>query len=99
MNAIRRVFPESKNLLCVWHIYKNLASHCKQGFSADEWTGFMGDWNEVIKMGSVTNFEERWKELERKYINHPNVIKYLKNTWEPLEEHFVTAWTSKCLHL
>ena len=48
-NAIRRVFPKSKNLLCVWHINKNLASHCKQGFSADEWTGFKGDWNEVIK--------------------------------------------------
>ena len=59
----------------------------------------MGDWNEVIEIGSVTNFEERWKELERKYGNHPNVIKYLKNTWEPLKEHFVTTWTSKCLHL
>ena len=55
----------------------------------------MGDWNVVNKMRRVTNFNERWKELQRKYVNHPTVMKYLKNTWEPLKGAFVSTWTLK----
>jgi hypothetical protein len=32
IKAIRVVFPESKNLLCRWHINKNISANCKKHF-------------------------------------------------------------------
>lgn len=30
MNAIMNVFPECVNLICIWHINKNVLANCKQ---------------------------------------------------------------------
>ncbi|KAL3525200.1 hypothetical protein ACH5RR_013572 [Cinchona calisaya] len=32
MNAIEVVFPSTRNLLCIWHIQKNILSKCKKYF-------------------------------------------------------------------
>ena len=32
MKAIKVVFPNASNLLCVWHIEKNIVSKCKSHF-------------------------------------------------------------------
>ena len=36
MNALETTFPQTQNLLCVWHIEKNVVSHCKQHFATGE---------------------------------------------------------------
>ncbi|CAG8847559.1 3828_t:CDS:1, partial [Racocetra persica] len=42
VNALKQVFPESKNFLCQWHIDKNIMSKCKKNFYAeDEWKEFL----------------------------------------------------------
>ena len=43
MAAISRVLPEAKNLLCIWHINKNVLANAKTHFANDE------DWNEVFR--------------------------------------------------
>ncbi|CAG8486596.1 16233_t:CDS:2, partial [Acaulospora morrowiae] len=45
MHAIRTIFPESQNFLCVWHIEKNILTNCHNQFSMDEeWIEFLGNW-------------------------------------------------------
>ncbi len=37
MNGIARVFPGCHNILCCWHINKNILANCKTRFSDVEW--------------------------------------------------------------
>jgi hypothetical protein len=41
MNEIARVFPGCHNVLCSWHINKNILANCKTHFSNVEWQQFM----------------------------------------------------------
>ena len=42
MNAIRIVFPRTMNLLCIWHIEKNVLRNCKCHFEKEEdWFTFL----------------------------------------------------------
>jgi hypothetical protein len=48
MHALERSFTSSVNLLCVWHIQKNVLANCKQCFdSGEEWEAFLGKWTLV----------------------------------------------------
>ena len=39
MNAVQTVFSESHNLLCIWHINKNVLVNCRPHFQTnDEWS-------------------------------------------------------------
>jgi hypothetical protein len=41
MNGITRVFSGCHNILCCWHINKNMLANCKTRFSDVEWQEFM----------------------------------------------------------
>ena len=48
MNAIKRVLPAAYNLLCIWHINKNVLANLKnQFFTSKGWEDFMGDWHRL----------------------------------------------------
>lgn len=50
MNAIAKVFPSTKLVLCAWHIDKNILANCKKFFNDDdEFGAFMKSWAEVVK--------------------------------------------------
>ncbi|XP_023745850.1 uncharacterized protein LOC111894016 [Lactuca sativa] len=77
MNAINMVFPNTTNLLYIWHIEKNVLAYCKKHFAhGEEFDLFMSNWNNTKKVA----------------------IEYIKNTWLPWKEKFVSAWTEKYLH-
>ncbi|MBW0563781.1 hypothetical protein O181_103496 [Austropuccinia psidii MF-1] len=48
-NSLKKLFPDSKVMLCIWHINKDVSSHCmkKIGHGTD-FENFMGLWNQVI---------------------------------------------------
>ncbi|CAG8700419.1 5016_t:CDS:2, partial [Cetraspora pellucida] len=47
MNALRTTFSNSTNLLCLWHINKNIMKNCKSQFEDNEWQTFLLEWNKV----------------------------------------------------
>ncbi|CAG8532717.1 14492_t:CDS:2 [Cetraspora pellucida] len=55
--------------------------------------------NKIVYSITENKFEEKWNTLHFLYTNKPHVITYLKDTWLPLKEKFVTAWTNLYLHL
>nr|KAJ0223538.1 hypothetical protein LSAT_V11C200087300 [Lactuca sativa] len=99
MNAINMVFSNMKNLLCIWHIEKNVLTNCKNHFAhAKKLNIFMSSWNNVAYSTTTTIFEHNWGEFELFYEMKKVVIEYIKNTWLPWKEKFVSAWTKNYLH-
>ncbi|XP_052627581.1 protein FAR-RED IMPAIRED RESPONSE 1-like [Lactuca sativa] len=99
MNAINMVFPNTTNLLCIWHIEKNVLANCKKHFPhTEEFDIFMSSWNNVAYSTSKTIFEHNWGEFELFYQTKKVAIKYIKKTWLPWKEKFVSAWTENYLH-
>ncbi|XP_023752378.2 PKS-NRPS hybrid synthetase cheA-like [Lactuca sativa] len=99
INAIKKVFPTTSNLLCVWNIEKNVLANCKKYFGrAEEFDIFMSDWNNVVYSTTEALFEENWFEFTSIHKEKKDAIEYIKNVWLPWKEKFVSAWTDKYLH-
>ena len=111
MGAIQIIHPNIHNLLCQWHIQKNVLAKCKPHFvgvilsnseGEAQWVEFQQAWTRVMQASTVRQFEERWQELKDKFYTpqypaYPAC--YLKATWLPWKERFVSAWTDKHMHL
>ncbi|KAL7252612.1 hypothetical protein ACSBR1_007225 [Camellia fascicularis] len=90
MNAIQVVFPTTTNLLCVWHIEKNILANCKSYFEAQEdWSTFLCTWRQVINSQDEATYEEVWKFFELLYKEKKELS---------FKERFVNAWTEKFAH-
>ncbi|MBW0535040.1 hypothetical protein O181_074755 [Austropuccinia psidii MF-1] len=98
-NSLKKLFPDSKVMLCIWNINKDVSTHCmnKIGHQTDS-ENFMGLWNQVIYSSNEKSFKDNWKKLQRK-VKNPEVLKYLENTWLPLREYYVPACTNHHFHL
>ncbi|XP_058217649.1 uncharacterized protein LOC131328770 [Rhododendron vialii] len=99
MNAIEVVFPRTANILCVWHIEKNVLSKCKPKFEREQdWETFLSDWTNLVESPDESCFNEAWQRLQVDYEEKEYVHNYIKNTWLPFKEKFVKAWTGNHLH-
>ncbi|KAL5166057.1 Protein FAR1-RELATED SEQUENCE 5 [Glycine soja] len=87
MNAMRTVFPECTNLLCKFHIDKNVKTKCKS---------LIGQKN------ALDYVMDNWGTLKFQiaYSPWPMFVDYVNDTWIILhKEKFITAWTNKVMHL
>ena len=101
MNAVESVFPTSRNLLCQFHINKNVKAKCKlMVHPKEQWDLVMDAWTSVIDSPNEGDYDIRVSHLEN--ICSPFLIfcEYVKNTWLiPHKEKFVSAWIDKVMHL
>ncbi|KAL5124814.1 Protein FAR1-RELATED SEQUENCE 5 [Glycine soja] len=86
MNAVKVVFPECKNLLCRFHIDKNVKTKCKS------LVGQKNAWD--------YEFPEHLQRFQVACSPWPMFIDYVCETWiVPHKEKFILAWTNKLMHL
>lgn len=98
MNAIRVNFPESHNLLCNWHIWKNIMAKHRGSFaSKEEWDVWENSWKKVIQQATSEGFNEAWSALIS--ISPPELVCYVERQWIPHKERFATPWTNNYRHL
>jgi hypothetical protein len=72
MNEIARVFPGFHNILCCWHIKKNILANYKTHFSDVEWQQFMERWNMLVSSTSVKLFDAALGVFKETYSGtHP----------------------------
>ena len=70
MKAISFLFPRTINLLCDWHINKNVLSYAislklfEKG--TDEEKDFMNQWRGIVTSKTVTEYEKRWLAFQKK---------------------------------
>ena len=101
MNAIGRIFPEAGNLLCLWHINKNIAARFKALFSGEKWEVWIKQWKFATSMPTSEEFDAAIKDLfeREEYATPPAMQAYIEQTWLPLRTHFARAWTMRYRHL
>ncbi|KAH1246504.1 PKS-NRPS hybrid synthetase [Glycine max] len=86
-NAVKIVFPESTNLLCQFHIDKNVKAECKT----------LGSLVDIL---SKQEFNECLMKFEIACSPWPMFVDYVKQKWLiPHKERFFKAWTNKVMHL
>ena len=60
MNAINVVFPEAANLLCRFHIDKNVKAKCKMiVYPKVAWDQVMESWGAIVDCENVESYEHR----------------------------------------
>ena len=101
MNAIKIVFPGAINILCIWHIEKNILSHCKPSFpNEDIWNDFLQNWSDVVFADSEEMFSENFQLLRVTFGElYPSCVDYLERNWIPRRFNFARAWIGKHPHL
>jgi len=100
INSLRVVFPTSKNLLCMWHINKNVLANLRKYFPApvegkeEEWGEFMASWNSVTESITASQFESNWEAFSIKYnVDHRAAVDYISRIRIPHHEKFVRTFT------
>ncbi|XP_022889284.1 protein FAR1-RELATED SEQUENCE 5-like [Olea europaea var. sylvestris] len=60
MKAIEKIFPTSTNILCRWHISKNVLAKTKKYFDnhKDQWDAFMHMWNLLVLSTSIEEYKQ-----------------------------------------
>jgi hypothetical protein len=98
-NAISVVFPEATNLLCIWHINKNVLKNCLNKFDTREQFGnFMKEINQLLFSSTETSFNDLLIEFRSKFSNSRGADEYIINNVVPLKKFIVHAWTNSVRH-
>ena len=100
--AIKVVFPEVRQLYCIWHINKCIqlklsGIYPKKTHQAEQ-DKFWVDWKQVVAAKTPRDVESKWKEL-MKPPKRRLLKKYLELEWMGVKEQFCHAWTNNCLHI
>ncbi|KAH1188812.1 hypothetical protein GmHk_20G056718 [Glycine max] len=95
-NVMKIVFPECTNLLCRFHIDKNVKAKCKSLIGQkNAW-----DYGTLVDCPSEHQFAESLQKFQIACSPWPMFVDYVKDTWIiPHKEKFITAWTNKVMHL
>jgi hypothetical protein len=100
MKALTTVFPSAHNLLCVWHVNKNVLANCKKfEWDANTFDDFMSDWNQVLNSNGIELFHLIWDAFIEKWSrSHVAAVEYLERIWLIHKEKIVRCWTNQYLH-
>ena len=82
MDAVQVVFPSSSNLLCRFHISKNVKAKCKLIVHPKEKYDLVMDaWDSVMNSPNEGEYMQRLTLLEKVCSDFPTFGDYVKNTW------------------
>ena len=99
MNAIQDIFPKTKNLICVWHIMKNITARCKKEFKDEEvFELFLKACKGLIYAATEEDFESSWSQMKKNFAAYTELLGYIDRTWLSLKEHFIAFWADQDVH-
>ncbi|XP_058752124.1 uncharacterized protein LOC131625261 [Vicia villosa] len=99
MKAVEVVFPTTYNLLCRFHINKNVGMKCKEYVMKDMQETIGTLWKDVVWASNEVEYGVRLQYLEQACFACTDFLDYVKNTWLiPHRQRFVGAWINLVLH-
>ncbi|XP_058749048.1 PKS-NRPS hybrid synthetase cheA-like [Vicia villosa] len=99
MKAVEVVFPTMHNLLCRFHINKNVGMKCKEYVMKDMQETIGTLWKDVVWASNEVEYGVRLQYLEQACFACTDFLDYVKNTWLiPHRQRFVGAWINLVLH-
>jgi hypothetical protein len=109
--ALTAVFPAAQQLLCLFHVNRNVLEQAKKTWQTDdgltkeqkkaaiaERAAVQATWNYVVRSHTHSEFTERFEAMCAKYTDQPAFVHYLRTKQEPQKELVVQAWTSLVQH-
>ncbi|CAG8719131.1 17336_t:CDS:2 [Cetraspora pellucida] len=88
MHAIRTIFPESHNLLCIWHIEKNMLINCRRHFSTKgEWSIFLESNLTTLKVEGAHAALKRYLQVSVGNLHaiHEKISLALENRYQEIK--------------
>jgi len=101
MNALEVVFPDARNVLCIWHINKHVVSNTRNYFAdTEEFNDFMKMWSSCAYAKTAEEYESHWWALKEQsqFDGREAAITYLCDVWLPLGAKFLAHRTNSVLH-
>ena len=101
INALQDVFPDTKHLLCFWHVNKAVQAYCQLAFKTEEeWEQFYAEWLALVNSPTPEDFDTAWEAFNTKWNEkYGRLVDYLDDTWfQLLKTCFVKAWTNQVMH-
>ena len=106
MGALSGVLPDTRHMLCIWHIFKNVEARYKRvvrDHDAEEIGGaaaFTVDFKGLAFASTRADFDAMLERMQA----HPSplygeCVVYLCEQWVPYKEKWATAWTKNARHL
>ena len=101
MNALETIFTSSTNLLCLFHITKNVNTKCKIHMNkVEEWQDVMDAWELLLQSLDKESYNELLKRFTNWWTCYKIFVDYVQNTWLKLfKEKLVQAWVDRVMHL
>jgi hypothetical protein len=110
-NAVSTLLPSVPQLLCIWHINKNVQTKAQHTWrTADAETAeekqqflqiraeFMRRWSQVVYSETREAFNAAWDRLLSDYSDQRSLCEYLRDYIYPSREQWAIAWTSQHRH-
>ncbi|XP_004505794.1 uncharacterized protein [Cicer arietinum] len=100
MNAVENVFSKTVNLLCLFHICKNVKVKCKMNvFPKKKQVQIMEAWEALIYSYDETQYYMKLAIFERICSSCSIFYDYVHEQWLiPHKERFIEAWTNRVMH-
>ncbi|XP_004509993.1 PKS-NRPS hybrid synthetase cheA-like [Cicer arietinum] len=100
MNAVECVFPKAVNLLCLFHVCKNVKAKCKMTvFPKKKQVQIMEAWEALVYSYDETQYYMNLANFEGICSSSSIFNDYVHDQWLiPHKERFVEAWTNRVMH-
>lgn len=113
-SACAEVWPAVPQLLCLWHINKNVQDHLQKHFrqanglfepteaqreeQSQKREAFMGDWAKLNRAKTEAQYEELWALFQQEYREYPRLVRYIREHQYPQRMQVAKPWTSQYRH-
>ena len=99
LKAVKHVFPNSKHILCMFHINKNVKARAKAYLDNRYAEDVLDIWQRIVDSSSE-EYAFHVSGLENYPQPIAKFVEYVKETWLiPHKEMFVRAWTDTVMHM
>jgi len=110
-NAVKTTFPSCQQLLCLWHVNKNVLGKVQKTWEmpylpTDEQIKeimgfrdlFISRWHALTQTKTTNEFDTAWEKLQADYQAQAELIHYLDSEWIPRRFEWAIPWTCRVLH-
>lgn len=109
-NALTRLFPHTSQLICKWHIARNVKQHAHKEWpherieSKEEHQSveksrreFMSQWTAVIEAVTQDSFREAWNQMTSMYEDR-QILDYVSTQWYPYRNQWAMYMVKHVRH-